>query len=124
MDHLQLIPMTEVANNAYTMTLKRSLVNCYHQCIFCPPKKTLLKDIAKNQFTTWPGLTYAAVQKCLPNAAPPTEKGHMKRQRQDIRSTKEKVKNELYQINYKQYMNPPVVKDKQNHLFFDLVLID
>ena len=80
--------MTEVASNAYNITSKCSLIKYLYQCLFFPPQKTLLKAIAKNQFTTWPGLTYTAVKTYLPNVAPATDKGHIKYQRQGIRYTK------------------------------------
>ena len=33
------------ANNAYQMTSKEELIQYLHQCLFCPPKSTLLKAI-------------------------------------------------------------------------------
>jgi len=41
----------ETANNTYIMTLKRQLIRYLHQCLFYPPKNTLPKHIANNQFT-------------------------------------------------------------------------
>ena len=38
------------ANNAYQMTSKEELIQYLHQCLFCPPKSTLLKAIKK---TNW-----------------------------------------------------------------------
>jgi hypothetical protein len=73
-----------VATNAYTMTSKESLIKYLHQCLFSPPKRTLIKAIQNNQFTTWPGLTANAVQQYLPDSSPATDKGHMKRQKQGI----------------------------------------
>jgi hypothetical protein len=63
-----------VANNAYTMTSKESLIKYLHQCLFSPPKRTLIKAIQNNQFTTWPGLTAKAVQQYLPDSLPATDK--------------------------------------------------
>ena len=54
---------TDIANNAYTITSKRDLIQYLHQCLFSPTKATLLKAIAKNCFTTWPGIAYSVVQK-------------------------------------------------------------
>ena len=86
------------ANNAYQMTSKEDLIRYLHQCLFCPPKLTLLKAIKKNQLATWPGLTIEAVQKYLPDSCPATYKGHMKRQQKGIRSTKYKIKDALEKI--------------------------
>ena len=96
----------ETANNAYTITSKGALIQYLHQCLFCLPKKTLLKAIVKNQFTTWPGLTYNAVKNCLPGLAPKTDKGHMKCQRRGVRSTKEKLKE---YVEYERDMHPPQI---------------
>ena len=48
------------ANNAYQMTSKEELVRYLHQCLFCPPKSTLLKAKIDDQLATWPGLTTEA----------------------------------------------------------------
>jgi hypothetical protein len=106
-----------VASNAYTMTSKESLIKYLHQCLFSPPKRTLIKAINNNQFTTWPGLTAKAVQQYLLDNAPATGKGHMKRQRQGIRSTKIKLHENLEQIETERDMNPPQEKVATNHLF-------
>ena len=80
------------------MTSKASLVQYLHQAAFSPPKATLLKAVHNNQFLTWPGLTVKAVKKYLPDSSPATDKGHMKRQKQGIRSTKKKIMTELSTI--------------------------
>ena len=49
-------------------------------------------------------------QKYIPNAAPATGKGHMKRQQQCLQNTKDKVKTDLYQIEYERDMSYPIVK--------------
>ena len=69
------------------MTSKESLIRYLHQCLFSPTKKTLVKAIENNQLTAWPGLTADAVRKHIPESAPATDKGHMKRQCKGIRST-------------------------------------
>ena len=39
-----------IANNVYQMTSKEKLIRDLHQCLFCPPKSTLLKAI---KITNW-----------------------------------------------------------------------
>jgi hypothetical protein len=99
------------------MTSKESLIQYLHQCLFSPPKRTLIKAIDNNQFTTWPGLTAKAVQQYLPDSSPATDKGHMKRQKQGIRSTKMKLHDKLEKIETARDMNPPQEKVSTNHLF-------
>ena len=112
----------EYAANAYQMTSKASLIKYLHQCLFCPPKLTLLKAIRNNQLTTWPGLTTEAVEKYLPNHAPATDKGHMRRQRKGIRSTK--MKKSLETIEHTRDMTPPVEREKMNQLFSFVGMVD
>ena len=81
----------QYAHNAYAMMSKANLIQYLHQAAFSPLKATLLKAVHNNQFVTWPGLTVKSVKKYLPDSSPATDKGHMKRQKQGIRSTKEKI---------------------------------
>ena len=103
------------------MTSKASLVQYLHQAAFSPPKATLLKAIHNNQFVTWKGLTVNAVKKHLPDSSPATDKGHMKRQKQGIRSTKEKIMTALSTIETARDINPPMVKETQNQIFFTML---
>jgi hypothetical protein len=64
-------------------------------------------NLNNNQFPTWPGFTAKAVKQYLPESSPAIDKGHMKRQKQDIRSTKEKLHNKLEQIETARDMHPP-----------------
>jgi len=74
-----------------------------------------MKAIKNNQLTTWPGLTAEAVDNYLPDHAQATYKGHMRRKRKGVRSTK--VKEALETIEHNKGMNPPVKKEKMNQLF-------
>ena len=112
------------AHNAYQMSTKEELIKYLHQCLFCPPKSTLLKAIKNNQLTTWPGLTAEAVEKYLPDSCPATDKGHMKRQQKGVRSTKEKVKVALEAIELERCMNPPMEEEEMNQIFLTLGYID
>ena len=115
---LKLQPRTKehMAVNTYAMTSNKSLNRYLHQCLFSPTKKTLVKSIENNQLTTWPGLTAEAVCNHLPELAPSTDKGHMKRQRKGILSTtkipltktkKERIKDALEKIELEHDINPP-----------------
>ena len=113
----------EYAANAYQMTSKAALIKYLHQCLFCPPKSTLIKAIKNSQLTTWPGLTAEAVEKYLPNNAPATDKGHMRRQRKGIRSTR-KTNHALEAIETERDFHPPMEKEKFNQLFCYVGMID
>ena len=66
---------------------------------------------------TWPSLTAATIKKYFSNAFPAMDKGHMKRQRQGIWSTNGKVLEALKSMKTAQVINPPMVIEKENHLF-------
>ena len=119
-DHQVNLAMHE-ANNTYTMSCKESLIKYLHQCLICPPKKTLIIAIKNNQLTTWPGLTFRAVERYLPDHAPATDKGRTKRHKKGIRSTKQKLKDDMESILVKQCINPPLEQEKMNQLFASMV---
>ena len=67
-----LVPVHTISSFAtlIQMTSKEELIRYLHQCLFCPPKSTILKAIKNNQLATWPGLTAEAVQKIPPRLMP------------------------------------------------------
>ena len=67
----------------------RDIVLFLHKCAFAPVKSTWLKAVQKGFFTTWPGLTAEAIKKYL-DKQEDTVKGHLHRQRMNVRSTKKK----------------------------------
>ena len=94
--------------NTYDIKYKVSLIKYLHQAAFSPPKQTLLKATNNKQFSTWPGFTVREVQKYLPDLAPEKDKGHTKRQKQGIRSTKDKIKTALYILKTNRDLQPPI----------------
>ena len=103
-------PHKRYAHNAYAMAYKSSRIQYLHQSAFSPPKATFLKSLHNNQFATWPGLTAKAVQKYLPESSPATDKGHMKRQKQGIFGTKDRIMTALKTIETARDMNQPMEK--------------
>ena len=80
-------PLLPQANNAYTQKTLRDLVIYLHQAAFSPVPSTWIAAIDKGFFTTWPGLTSDLVKKHLPKSIA-TAKGHMRKTKMNIRSTK------------------------------------
>ena len=96
----------EIAANTIQTSTKEELAQYYHQCLLSPPKPTILQAIDNQPFKTFPGLTYELISKHLPPSTA-TDKGHMKRRKQNIRSTrsnKQEVKNANFEV---MDMNPP-----------------
>ena len=94
------------------MSCKESLIKYIYQCLFFPPKQTLIANIKNNKLTTWPGPTIIAVERYLPTHAPATDKGHMKRHKKGIQSMKQKLKENLESIEVKRCINPLLEQEK------------
>ena len=73
--------------NVYAMRTKTDLVKYLHSACFSPCVQTWCDAIDLGYFSTFPGLTTTLVQKHLPKSIA-TAKGHLKKQRQHIRSTR------------------------------------
>jgi len=80
-------PLPLQANNAYTQKTLRDLVVYLHQAAFSPVPSTWIVAIDAGFFTTWPGLTSDLVRKHLAKSIA-TAKGHMRKKKMNIRSTK------------------------------------
>ena len=96
----------EIAHHAMQTSTREELAQYYHQCLLSPPKPTLLQAIDNQPFKTFPGLTYELISKHLPPSTA-TDKGHMKRRKQNIRSTRsnqQAIKNAKFEVSD---MNPP-----------------
>ncbi len=79
--------VTETACFTHTVRTKANSIRFAHQS-FCSPKiSTLLKALRRGYLKGCPNLTAHGVTKYL-NPSPATAKGHMKRPRQGIRSTR------------------------------------
>jgi hypothetical protein len=84
-------PKCEEANNLYDLSLTKESIRYLHASAGHPVKDTWPKAINAENFTTWPGLSVKAVHEYFPESDE-TERGHMKKQRQNVRSTKIKIK--------------------------------
>ena len=76
--------------SAYEIKIKKELVQYLHRCAFSPVVHTCTKYIDARYFDTWPSLTYKLVHKHLPKLLA-TAKGHLKKDRQNIRLTKPSI---------------------------------
>eukprot|EP00804_Cyclotella_cryptica_P001099 CCRYP_008385-RA/>CCRYP_008385-RA protein AED:0.18 eAED:0.13 QI:0/0/0/1/0.4/0.16/6/0/1406 len=82
-----LITAPHTAMNMYTLPSKQQQLKYMHQAFFSPPIATLLKAINNNQLQGFPLMKADLVRKYLA-PSPATSKGHMKRPRTGIRSTR------------------------------------
>ena len=74
-------------NNVYELPNIEPSIRYPHGAAGFPTKATWLKDIRKVSYPSWPLVNVKNVSKYFPESEE-TQKGHMKSQRQGVRSTK------------------------------------
>ena len=80
----------EAINNVYELPSIEPAIRYLHGAAGFPPKATWIKAIRNGNYLTWPLLTVKNVNKYFPESEE-TQKGHMRNQRQGVRSTKVKT---------------------------------
>ncbi len=80
----------EVAANVYSPPSIPQTIWYLHAAAGFPTKDPWIKAIKHGNYTTFLGITAKAVNKHFPESVE-TQKGHMKKQRQNVRSTKQKL---------------------------------
>lgn len=83
----------EGIHNVYSLPSIKQSIRYLHAAASYPAKETWIKAITTGNCITWPGLTAEAVRKHFPKSDE-TQRGHMKRQCQGVRSTKERKEEE------------------------------
>ena len=80
----------DAVHNVHDLPSIKQAITFMHAAAGFPVKETWLEAVKNGHYDTWPGLTPAAIAKHCPDAIA-TQKGHMKKQRQNVRTTKVKV---------------------------------
>ena len=118
-----------IAANVIPTSSPEELAMYFHQCLGSPPKSTLLKALrnkaGKNQLKSFPGLTFDLISKHLPPSSA-TDKGHMVRTRQGVRSTRSNRQDVIDARLSVDDMNPPeqVCSAFDDEIFCYAVLAD
>ena len=101
----------EEAHNVYSLPSISQSIRYLHAAAGFPVQETWIDAIQAGNYITWPGLTAAAVRKHFPDSDE-TQKGHMKKQRQGVRSTRIQVEtpNEIKRN------DPPLKKMKDMYI--------
>ncbi len=79
----------EATANVYSLPSILQAIKYLHAAADFPMKDTWVKAIKNGNYVSWPELTVEAVNKHFPESIK-TQQGHMKKQRQNVRSTKQK----------------------------------
>ncbi len=69
----------------------------YHTAAGFPPNETFIRAVCNGNYATWPKLTIQLIHKYMPDLDK-TAKGHLKGQRQGIRSTKQKAFEKMIEV--------------------------
>ncbi len=77
----------ERANKVYDLPLISQTVQYLHAAVGFPTEVTWIKAIKSGNFNTWPAITQSMVRHHFPESDK-TLQGHMKRQQQEVRSTR------------------------------------
>lgn len=84
------VAVKETAANVYNLPSIPQMIKYHHASAGFPTKDSWVKAVRLGHYISWPGLTANAVSKFFPESVE-TQKGHMKKQRQNVRSTKQRV---------------------------------
>ncbi len=79
-----------MAANVYSLPSIPQTIWYLHAAAGFPTKDPWIKAIKHGNYMTFPGITTKTVNKHFPESVE-TQKGHMKKQRQNVRSTKQKL---------------------------------
>jgi hypothetical protein len=93
----------EFVNSVYELPNTEQVVAWYHAAAGYPTKASWIKAIDAGFYATWPMLTAKAVRKHFPESDE-TAKGHMRRVKSGVRSTKAQV------------VEPPEIQQAEAHL--------
>ena len=77
----------EQANNVYDLPSIKQVVKYLHAAAGFPVAETWIKAIKAGNYNTWPTISPEIVRRHFPESSE-TQKGHMKKQRQGVRSTR------------------------------------
>ena len=88
-DNTEQVGFQQKVNNVYNIPSTKESVRYLHAAAGFPVKESWIDAIKAGNYTTWPGLNVKVVNRYFPESDE-TQKGHMKKQRQNVRSTKVK----------------------------------
>jgi hypothetical protein len=103
----------EETHNVYNLPSIEQSIRYLHAAAGYPTEETWINAINAGSYNTWPGLSARAVRCHFPESDE-TQKGHMKKQRQNVRSTKIKVENENTS------KKPPIREKKMHNVYIKI----
>jgi hypothetical protein len=90
-------PHNEAINIIFDLPSAHQNFLWYHMVAGFPPKETFIRAVCNGNYATWPKLTVQLIHKYMPDLDE-TAKGHLKGQRQGVRSTKQKAFKRMVEV--------------------------
>ncbi len=90
-------PHNEAINVIFNLPSARQNFLCYLPVARFPSKETFIKAVCNRNYATWPKLTVQLIHKYMPDLDE-MAKGHLKGQRQGVRSTKQKAFKKMIEV--------------------------
>lgn len=81
------------------MNKMENVMQFLHACLFSPKFQTLVQAVKNKNLITWPGLTAKNIKKYIKETIA-TAKGHLDRNRKNIRLTKKAQAEYLHELEY------------------------
>ncbi len=103
---------SEAIHNVYELKTQPELIRYLHAAAGFPTKPTWYKAVKNGQFVSWPGLTAAAVANHFPESEE-TIKGHARKKRSGLRSTRHKQSCEVNTNNEDNAIDAPATKHRE-----------
>jgi hypothetical protein len=107
-DDTDKVGVREKVNNAYNIPSTKETIRYLHAAAGYPVQDTWVAAIKAGNNVTWPGINVKTVNQHFPESEE-TQKGHMKKQRQNVRSTRVK------EAARSEENNPPPTAMKKEH---------
>ena len=106
-------PPTEHILNVYKLKTRPEKVRYYHAAAGIPTQPTWIKTIQNGHYKSWPGLTAALAARHFPESNE-TWRGHGRKIKSNIRSTKKAIEEEVAEV--KKILKEPGGQDKGAYL--------
>jgi hypothetical protein len=109
-DNTEQVGLREKVNNVHNIPSTKEAIQYLHAAAGYPVQETWTDAIKAGSYTTWPGINVKMVNPHFPESEE-TQKGNMKKQRQNVRSTR--VKEALAAA---ENDSPPTVQKKEHNV--------
>ncbi len=117
-DNIEQVGFRQKVNNVYNIPSTKESIRYLHASAGFPVNESWIDAIKAGNYTTWLGLNVKMVNRYFPESDE-TQKGHMKKQRQNVRSTKVKEISKQEEDD-----TPPSPKKKEHDVYIQIFNVE